>query len=153
MEDSLGLSLEEKMRPGNLSNGGFLGTDERLDEVLKADEESVKALGLTHEQIADRLAYFVKAAGYPSREGKLVDGKYLVGGVAYRGGQKCPWGDAGFMMPSSSIDLFVKNLSLGEQLNFPGAIVHLIREHHFYEGKQSPYRVDPKNATRVLDIK
>ena len=145
--------LEASMKPGNLSAGGFLGENEILDEVLRADDEIVKRLGITHEQIASRIEYFMNAAGYPSSEGKLVDGKYLVGGTAWRGGQSCPWGDAGFMMPNSSVDMYVKNQELGEQLNFPGGIVHLIREHKFYEGKESPYRVDPEKAVRVLDIK
>jgi hypothetical protein len=144
--------LEESMRPGELSSGGFLGKDERLDDVLKADDETVKRLGLTHEKIADRIEYFIKAVGYPLPEGKLVDEKYLVGGRVFRGGQGCPWDDAGLMMPHSNVDMFVKNQELNETLSFPGGIVHLIREHHFYEGKQSPYRVDPEKAARVLDL-
>ena len=146
-------NLEASMKPGKLSDGGFLGSDEKLDEILRADDETVNRLGLTHERIADRLAYFVNAVGYPSREGRIVDGKYLVGGETWRGGQECPWGDIGFAMPNSSVDLYVRNQEIGEQLDFPGGIVHLIREHHFYEGRQSPYRVDPEKAARVLDIK
>jgi len=146
--------IEALMKPGKLSWGGFLGENEKLDEVLKADDKTIKKLGVTHEQIADRIEYFIKTLNYsPSEKGKLIDGKYLVGGVSYRGGQDCPWRDAGFMMPYSSMDLFVENQELGERLNFPGGIVHLIREHQFYEGEESPYRVDPKHAVRILGIK
>jgi len=145
--------LEASMKPGKLSVGGFLGADEKLNDILKADDETVKRLGLTHDKIADRIEYFVNAVGYPSREGKLVDGKYLVGGTTWRGGQECPWNDAGFMVPHSDMDVFVRNQELNEELKFPGAIVHLIKQHHFYEGKKSPYRVDPEKAARVLNIK
>ena len=146
-------NIEASMKPGKSSMGGFLGKDEKLDEVQKADDETVTRLGVTHEQIASRIEYFITAVGYPSREGRVVDGKYLVGGTVWRGGQECPWGDAGSMMPHSSMDLFVKNQELGEQLNFPGGIVHLIRAHQFYEGRESLYRVDPEKAVRVLDVK
>ncbi|MFH1637223.1 MAG: hypothetical protein ABIB71_02240 [Candidatus Woesearchaeota archaeon] len=146
-------NLEASMRPGELSELGFLGEHERLDEVLKSDDESVKRLGVTHEKIASRIEYFIKAVRRLSKQGQLIDGKYLVGGTQWRGGQKCPWGDVSFSMPHGSIDLFVRNIELGEQLNFPGGIVHLIREHQFYEGKESPYRVDPEKAVRVLDVK
>lgn len=147
-------NIEEAMRPGKLSMRGFLGENEKLDEVLKADGETIRRLGVTHEQIADRIEYFIHTVSYsPTREGKVVDEKYLVGGTAWRGGQECPWGDAGFMMPYSSMDLFVRNQTINEDLTFPGGIVHLIREHRFYEGKESPYRVDPERAVRVLDIK
>jgi hypothetical protein len=141
--------LEGSMRPGRLSNGGFLGKNERLDDVLKADDEAVKRLGLTHEKIADRIEYFIKAAGILISTGKVVDEKYLVGGIISKGIQPCPWNDA---MPYCNLEVFVKNLETKEQLDFPGGIVHLIREHHFYEGKQSPYRVDPEKAARVLDL-
>ena len=144
--------LEASMRPGKLSMGGFLGDAERLDEVLRADDETVRRLGLTHEQIADRIEYFIRVIGYPTKEGKVVDGKYLGGGVVYRGCQTCPWKDLG-IMPHSNLDLFVRNQDTHEELRFPGAIVHLIRNHYFYEGKQSPYRVDPEQAVRVLDVK
>ncbi len=146
-------TIEASMKPGRLSMGGFLGDVERLDEVLRADDETVRKLGLTHEQIADRIEYFLRAIGYPTIDGKVVDGKYLGGGVAYRGGQACPWNDVDFMMPNSTLNLFVRNQTTNEELRFPGAIAHLIRQHHFYEGKQSPYRVDPEKAVRVLDIK
>lgn len=144
--------LEASMRPGNLSYGGFLGEKEKLDDVLKADDETVRKLGLTHEKIADRIGYFIKAMGCPTKEGKVIDEKYLIGGTAWRGGQGCPWEDSSFM-EASSMDLYVKNLENKEHINFPGGIVHLIRKHHFYEGKESPYRVDPERIVKVLDIK
>ena len=143
--------LEVSMYPGRLSQGGFLGEGECLYEILEEDDETVNSLGLTHEKIADRIEYFITTVNYPTREGTTIDGKYIVRGTVYRGGQECPWGDS-YFMKYSSMDLFVKNVELDEELSFPGGIVHLIREHHFYEGKKSPYRVDPEKAVRVLDI-
>ena len=145
-------SIESGMRPGKMSAGGFLGSNEKLADVISRDDQAVRRLGLTHEKIADRIEHFIKAVNYPTPAGQVVDGKYLVGGNIWRGMQECPWKDTHFM-PYSSKDLFVVNQDTGEKLNFPGAIVHLIREHCFYEGKESPYRVDPETAARVLDIK
>ncbi len=147
------MSLEESMRPGKLSQGGFLGENEKLEDVLKADDETVRRLGLTHKKIAARFQYFIDAVAYPTGSGVLVDGKYLVGGSVYRGGQECPWQDGGLFMPNSCMDLYVVNQQTGERLNFPGGIVHLIHVHHFYEGKESPYRVDPERAAKILEIK
>jgi len=152
MFDMSSLSLELKMSPGICSAGGFLGRGDILGDVLKKDDELVKSLGLTHSIIADRIEYFLKKINYPSQKGAIIDEKYLVGGIAYRGGQECPWGDVGFSMPYSNLNLFATNLALNETVKFPGGIVHLIREHHFYEGFNSPYRVDPAIITRILDI-
>ena len=36
---------------------------------------------------------------------------------------------------------------------FTGALnIHMIREHGFYEGKDSPFRVEPLDLIRVLEI-
>jgi hypothetical protein len=146
-------AIEQKMRPRNCSVLGFLGANERLGDVLKKDDETVKRLGLTHGKIAERIEYFIRAInGRPQREGKLVDGNYLVSGNSWRGGQECPWGDAGPFMRYSNLDLSIVNRTTGEKINLPGGIVHLITEHQFYEGEASPYRVDPEKAARVLDI-
>ena len=62
--------LERRMRPGHFgtfegfepSIKGFLGVDESLEEVLKEDENTVKRLGITHENIGDSLNQFMKEA-------------------------------------------------------------------------------------------
>lgn len=49
-------------------------------------------------------------------------------------------------------DFLILDRSTGQYLKGPGLIVHLIREHHFFEGLDSPYRVDPEQAARVLRL-
>lgn len=46
----------------------------------------------------------------------------------------------------------VVNRGTGDYLAGPGLIVHLIRDHHFFEGPGSPYRVDPVKAAQVLGL-
>ncbi|MEK6868944.1 MAG: hypothetical protein AABX74_01835 [Nanoarchaeota archaeon] len=188
-------TLEKRMRPPlgldgigaeasahddwwNYSSVGFLGRDESLLNVIHEDEEAVARLGVTHDQIADRIEYFIIQYGVefskimrdigimPLKEriaAHKAFNRYIVvdpfhlasdnsdnitGG---RGIQECPWLDG--VGDYGDKNLRFDNLRLGETLSFPGLIVHLIREHHFYEGKQSPYRVDPTSAMRVLEIK
>ena len=52
----------------------------------------------------------------------------------------------------SDVDFLVINRSTGGYLAGPGLIVQLIRDHHFFEGPGSPYRVDPMVAARVLGL-
>jgi hypothetical protein len=44
------------------------------------------------------------------------------------------------------------NRDTAQSISAPGLIVHLIGEHHFLEGKGSPYRVDPLRLARVLGL-
>ena len=146
--------LEASMRPGKLSQGGFLGVNESLEKILHEDDFTVKRLSLTHDKIADRLEHFILAVdAYPSTKGKIVDGKYLVRGFVSKGIQLCPWNCDSNDPTYNNIDLIVKNTEINEGLSYPGLIVHLIRKHHFYEGKQSPYRVDPEKVVRVLGVR
>jgi hypothetical protein len=50
----------------------------------------------------------------------------------------------------ASIDWRLTNLETGEELTGPGLVVHLIRDHEFFEGRMSPNRVDPLKLARVL---
>jgi hypothetical protein len=85
------------------------------------------------------------------QEGCLVGSKYQVFISQYRGLQECPWS---FPYESwSSFDFSLLNRETGEYTTGPGLIVHLIREHQFFEGKESPYRVDPARLARVLRLK
>ena len=87
----------------------------------------------------------------PSRDiGNLHD-KYQVFFMAFKGLQDCPW-DCQLDNTWSSFDFLLLNHQSGEYLFAPGLIVHLIGEHHFFEGNTSPYRVEPSKLARVLGL-
>jgi hypothetical protein len=52
----------------------------------------------------------------------------------------------------SSLDWQLENLGTGQRLEGPGLIVHLMHDHHFCEGPQSPYRVDPVALAGLLGL-
>ncbi len=80
--------------------------------------------------------------------GYSVEGSLQVFFTTYRGFQLCPWyGDSTW----GYFDFLILNRQSGKYITGPGLIVHLIREHQFFEGSESPYRVEPINAIRVLE--
>jgi hypothetical protein len=82
--------------------------------------------------------------------GYLVDDRVQVFFVQYRGLQDCPWNcDYDHW---AYFDFLIFNRRSGEYVTGPGLIVHLIREHHFFEGLASPYRVEPARVIRVCDL-
>ena len=82
--------------------------------------------------------------------GFLVDDKFQVFFHQWRGFQNCPWN---CKQPEwGSFDFLLLNRQTGEYMIAPGLIVHLIREHHFFEGQESPYRVDPFKLVQVLEL-
>ncbi len=145
--------IEDRLVPGKSSYLGFLGDGERLDDVLKVDDATVRRLGVSHGKIADRIEYFMKAAFPPTHEGRVIDERYRLISMSDRGFQECPWDDAGMMPKYGNMEFSITNLETGESLRFPGLIAHLIRAHQFYEGMGSPYRVDPEIVVRVLEVR
>jgi hypothetical protein len=151
--------LEMRMRPGSLSQGGFLGKNEKLQEVMNRDDKTLKELGLTHEEMAARLDALLQAAISSPRRSAVV-GNFSSNIKLFTGFQMCPWSPdihhsqctAGGGVDYGSIDWHIKNLRTAEELRGPGLAVHLIRDHHFFEGISSPYRVDPHILASLLEI-
>ena len=182
--------LEKRMHPGAFSRQGFLGSTESLETVIAQDNQTLKAIGISHEQIATAIANVLQRVQdqrhellmgnypeYDKREGESripnlynsesvphftmdslpdTDVGYLVGSrfqvfiAQYRGLQECPWG-CGYDS-WASFDFLILNRPSGMYVTGPGLIVHLIRDHHFFEGFESPYRVDPAKVVQVLEI-
>ena len=215
--------LERRMRPGAWSHDGFLGEDERLEDVLHADRETLKGLGLTPEDLAHSLeqllsatdilwleasddlnlgarADWIEAArasieaveqtfgpietqrlpvawvhGFTDaelakkihwdssrerpmdRQGRLlgswaiVGGRYEVYDIAFAGSQKCPWSrSTGQLCDRGCTDWAIRDRHRDLRMRGPSLIVHLIREHGFFEGLASPYRVDPRELAELL---
>ena len=85
--------------------------------------------------------------------GFIVGSKYQVFLLQSKGIQQCPW-DCVLKrdLHWSSIDFLLLNRTSGHSIIMPGLIVHLIQKHHFFEGKESPYRVEPIHLATVLEL-
>lgn len=143
--------IQERMAPGVVSRDGFLGTDPRpLIDILLADEGEVNRLGLDHRYIADRMMD-LRAAGATGL-GAAVDvaPHFVVRVQEFRGSHACPFGDPG-MFPISTTT--VRNTRLGREVAFTDLGIHLVSSHGFYEGRGSPFRLEPAELAEVLEIR
>jgi hypothetical protein len=78
----------------------------------------------------------------------------------FKGFQICPWAldphhqqcSAGKGVQYGAVDWQIKNKRKKITLSGPGLIVHLIRDHHFFEGLKSPCRVDPSDLAKLLEL-
>lgn len=138
------------MQPGVISLHGFLGSDRRnLLEILTADQDAVNALGLSHEQIANRLQELTTAAQKALGTAVVLERRYEVRYDESRGTISSPFGSTR-RFPKDT--LYLKDIESGETLQWSSLSIHMIREHGFYGGIGSPYRVDPARAARILHL-
>jgi len=143
-------AVQARMAPGAITLDGFLGSDRRtLSEILEEDANTVNRLGLTHEQIADRLDYFTQRGRRGLETAVLVDGRYEVRVRSVRGCLPCPWGHKGLLAKENT---FLKDAQTGEEMMWTALLSHLIREHGFYQGRGSIFRMEPERAKRVLGL-
>lgn len=151
--------IEDRMRPGRYSKGGFLGPKESLQEVLEYDSKILKRLHITAAELAEPLDKLITAALETGRRYVKKD-QFEIKLDIFKGFQICPWAEnphqsqctMGKGVKYSSIDWSISNTKNKKNLRGPGLIVHLIRDHHFFEGLKSPYRVDPVKLSDLLEI-
>jgi hypothetical protein len=147
--------LEKVMRPGASSRVGFLGKEEKLLEILAADNRYVvDEAGLTHQE----LAHHLHALGavwrrqmkdkHPEAEFLYHGRKFKVKGVASRGFQDSPFEDG----TRSGSDVTIHNLSNGKKLACALLVPYMVERYGFYEGKGTSYRVDPRQVVEVFDF-
>jgi hypothetical protein len=142
--------IQEKMQPGVYTRDGFLGTDRRkLIDILIEDDEAVKRMDLTHQRIAERLIGLRDAGMRGLGEFINVQPHYEVRVVSVRGKLPCPFGDPGIFPKTNTV---VRNTKLDRELTFTDLHIHMVGSHGFYEGKGSPFRLEPAELAEVLEI-
>lgn len=142
--------VQQRMQPGELTVDGFLGDDTRpLANILLDDETKIRALGLTHALVASALQRLTDEARRGQGNRVVVDDRYEVEMTEVRGGIPSPWPGEG-VFPKSFVRCHDRQT--GHTLQWSDLSMHLIKEHGFYEGKGSPFRLDPEVLDKVLDV-
>jgi hypothetical protein len=147
--------LEKDMRPGASSRAGFLGKDERLLDVLAADNKFVvDERGLTHQELARALHVLGAIARWQDqheeagREFVYRGRKFSVSLNTAKGFMPSPFGDG--TRTNQSVE--VENLATGKKLTYSLLVPHMSERYGFYEGKGTRYRVDPAKVLEVCDF-
>ncbi len=142
--------VERRMAPGIITRDGLLGDDQRqLEEIIEDDGNQINRLGLTHRRIARRMEYFTKKGRKGLGTPVTVEDIYAVKVDEWRGLVPCPWED-GHAARKGYVE--VTNEELGETITWTPLNIHMIREHGFYQGRGSTYRIEPEDVKRILNV-
>jgi hypothetical protein len=120
--------------------GGFLGTDPRpLADIIAEDALALRHRGLTPMEIAGRMRILTNAA--VSRLGTPISiGNLEITVDDHRGILACPWSHPGRILKRNTQ---VLDLSTGKTLRWTDLSIHLIGHHGFFQGRGSPFRLEP----------
>lgn len=142
-----GHSIEELER--RMRSTGFLGSQERLLDVMAQDNDYVQSQGLTHQDLASQLRYVEELYfKLRIREFTYRGRRYDVNVVQWRGIQDSPFNDG----TGASSDMQITNLDTGTSLSASLLLPDMIERYGFYEGKDTPYRLDPQQIIEVFDF-
>lgn len=147
-ETSKEIRIRARMMPGAITLSGFIGKDKRsLPEIVAADETELLSLQRTAEELADRMQYFTEAS-FNAYDGKiLVEEIYEVETEVTRGKLPCPYAHGGSYRKSITR---LTNTKSKVSVVWTTLNIHLIKDHHFFEGKGSSFRLEPANLVKAL---
>jgi hypothetical protein len=138
-----GSAVGDNFAPGEISRDGFLGGDDRsVDAIVREDGRTLDRLGLTPKAVADYLQSLLDEAK-KGLEAPVDAGRCIVRLEWARGLVPCPFGEKR-LQPKITV-LAVRKES-GDSIRFSQLSVHLIREHGFFGGADSAFRIDPERA-------
>ena len=150
--------LEKDMRPGAQSKfgslKGFLGKDEKLLDVLALDNDFVVGKHkLTHQELARHLHVVAMIGMKLDAVRNQKPSEFLYHGQrlrvtvqCYRGYQLSPFDDG----TRTNCDAAIENLTSGAKVGYSMLVPHMIERYGFYEGKGTPYRVEPAHVLAVF---
>ncbi len=140
--------LENILRSSAIVSGGFLGTDMRgLDEVIETDLAELEGLGFTIINIVSRMKEFTNTAIPALGNWIAFEDKYQIRVEESKGVLTCPWPHPGTFPKRIT---YVRNLQTNDSIKWSDLNIHLIESHNFFEGKGSPYRIEPKELVKIL---
>jgi hypothetical protein len=133
--------------PGELARDGFMGRDERpILEIVRSDAEKLARCAAAAGEVADFLQSLIDE-GKRGLEGPVVHGDGVVRIHWARGMLPCPFGEPRL---HPKITAVVTVPSPARTIRFSQLGVHLIREHGFFGGNASPYRLEPEEVVALM---
>jgi hypothetical protein len=141
-------NLEEVLRSSKLVAGGFMGSDSRsVSEIIDSDAAVVAGLGTTAGEIARRMEEITNAAKSGLGCWVQIDAKRRARAAESKGTLVCPWPHPGsYHKTVTTVEL----TETGESIDWADLNIHLVVEHGFFEGKGSPFRIEPQELVRVI---
>lgn len=139
----------KNMKSGIITKNGFLGNDKRkLTDIISSDEKAIKSLKLNLDKIFKRIEYFKNECEKKLGETIIIDNKWEIKIYEARGFLPCPFEDGIFRKKNIQI----KNISKNKIIFFSDLSLHLFKKHHFLQGSNSEYRINPEEIKEILEL-
>ncbi len=144
------IKATEKMQPGQISQAGFFGDDDRdLSTIIEEQRVTCRRLGVSWQSIAEAMEVFASQGLSAFGCTLTVDNKWEVCADENRGKVPCPFPHPGMYQKTVYT---VRNLRTNNEVRFTDLSIHLIKDHGFFQGKGAPFHNDPADLIEVLEL-
>ncbi len=140
--------LESLLRSSKLSACGFIGKDRRgLWEIIDADAATLEKLKTTKEEVAARMQQLTDLGVQALGDRVKINENLEVKVDDHRGLIPCPW--------PHHVRCFKRNTTAvrrvtNKRIYWSDLNIHMIKEHGFFEGIDSPFRIDPQLLVEII---
>jgi hypothetical protein len=156
MEDNE--EVERRMQPGAWDGPGFLRPGTSLAAVMAEDAETLRELGLDPGTLGRRLGELLDAGEGSDLGRPATAGPFRVEIVRGRGFLTCPWAPEEFapcpvgLGGGAAANRFTIADESGGRLDGYELSAHLIRDHGFFGGPGTRYRLEPEAVAAFLGL-
>lgn len=155
ISDILTTITEKYDRKFKLIRGDSMSNAEFSPEIMKHHYKELSQLDKNLFSERCNSGYSWRKINVINTNPIIIDNKYLITRISYWGYQACP-----FVYFSETVDrtlgggddYWIYDLETKKTLQFNDMLIHLIRDHHFFEGNVS-HRLDPIDVINFFDLK
>lgn len=140
--------LERLLRSSKFSASGFMGNDRRnLWEIIDQDAAVIARRGKTMEEIAVRMQHLTDLAKQGLGDWIQITKNVHVSIDDSRGMIPCPWPHRVRCLKRITT---ARHLPSDRVVRWSDLNIHLIKEHGFFEGKGSQFRIEPDQLIDII---
>ena len=137
----------KNLQPGEITGYGFLGNDDRsLIDIITEDEQHMASLELDYNKVGKYLEHLTEEGKKGLGDPCEVDDFLIVTVWEARGKLACPWEDGLYQKVTTTVRNRINNTII----MYSDLSLHMFTEHHFHEGKGSPFRLAPEVLKNLL---
>lgn len=142
---------QANMQPGVITSDGFLGDDRRpIVDIIAEDEAEMEREGLEFDHTVSLMRRLMAEGRKGLGEPVTVDGTWIVQVFEARGFLASPFEDGIFRKVNAQVTRLQDGKPTGPSILYSDLSLHLVAQHHFFQGKGSSFRLSPGAIKRVL---
>lgn len=140
--------FEKMLQASKFSACGFMGDDKRsVWEIIDADAQKLVKAGKIKEDIAARMQGLTEKGASGLGNWVVISPALQVCTDDTRGTIPCPWPHNARCLKRITT---LKRTDTGKIIKWSDLNIHLIKEHGFFQGKGSPFRLEPARLVEIL---